>query len=189
MGMEQPLSRGARYLVIGGTVFLVGIFTFGVVQSFGPAMSFVSSLASERTGGSDDVRTAPTDSSGNSVAAGGTTALTMAELATHNTAKDCWLLVAGKIYDVTSFIPRHPGGSVIAKSCGTDATQAFNTKGGEGKDHSSRADSMLAQYYIGDLNQNISSGALQQVQQNAAAATPAGGGEDENEDEDEWEDD
>jgi cytochrome b involved in lipid metabolism len=141
----------------------------------------------QNTGGTPDAPSAPNAPS----PSGATTALTMAEIAKHNTAQDCWLLISGKIYDVTKFIPSHPGGSIIIKSCGTDATQAFDTKGGKGRGHSPRAESMLAQYYIGDLNQSVSSGALQQAQQSAAANTPAGGGGGDNdkESENETEDD
>lgn len=89
---------------------------------------------------------------------GSTTAISVtlskAELAKHNFDQSCWLLISGKIYDVTSYINGHPGGRAeILNSCGTDATEAFDTKGGQGRPHSTRANSMLADYYIGDLGQ------------------------------------
>jgi cytochrome b involved in lipid metabolism len=81
-----------------------------------------------------------------------TPSLTMSELAKHNSSKNCWLLISGKIYDVTSFINQHPGGAnEILKNCGTDATVAFATRGGTGT-HSARAYSMLSKYFIGNLN-------------------------------------
>ena len=83
-------------------------------------------------------------------------ALTMDELAKHDSANSCWLLINGKIYDVTSFIAAHPGGDMtILNSCGTDATQAYDTKGGRGRPHSATANDMLQQYYLGDLGQTV----------------------------------
>ena len=84
-----------------------------------------------------------------------TLALTMAELAKHNSSSSCWLLISGKIYDVTSYLGQHPGGtSAILATCGTDATVAYSTRGGTGS-HSASANAMLAAYYIGDLNQTV----------------------------------
>lgn len=77
------------------------------------------------------------------------------ELASHNTASDCWLLIDGKIYDVTSYINFHPGGAnEILKYCGQDGTEAFQTKDKIfAQDHSANAYQMLADYYIGDMYQ------------------------------------
>ena len=81
--------------------------------------------------------------------------LNLAEIAKHNSASDCWLLISGKVYDVTNAIGSHPGGpGTIINTCGTDATVAFSTKGRpSGNSHSPAAESMLTDYYIGDFNQ------------------------------------
>ncbi len=43
-----------------------------------------------------------------------------AELAKHNTEADCWVAYQGKVYDVTSWLPRHPGSAgAITPYCGT----------------------------------------------------------------------
>lgn len=48
------------------------------------------------------------------------------EVAEHNTASDCWIIMNGKVYDVTPFVNRHPGGaSEITEMCGTDASEDF----------------------------------------------------------------
>jgi predicted heme/steroid binding protein len=46
--------------------------------------------------------------------------ISRAELAKHNTQTDCWVAFEGSVYDVTTFIPKHPGGAeAIAGQCGT----------------------------------------------------------------------
>ncbi len=39
--------------------------------------------------------------------------ISLKELARHNTPDDCWLLVKGKVYDVSGWGKGHPGGAVI----------------------------------------------------------------------------
>lgn len=49
------------------------------------------------------------------------------EVAQHNTKEDCWVIIHGKVYDVSEFLPEHPGGpSIIIKYAGKDATKAFD---------------------------------------------------------------
>jgi len=53
---------------------------------------------------------------------------TWEELATHNTKEDCWVAMDGKVYDVTSWLPKHPGGAdVILLSAGRDVTNLFES--------------------------------------------------------------
>ncbi|KAK0643539.1 FMN-dependent dehydrogenase-domain-containing protein [Cercophora newfieldiana] len=55
------------------------------------------------------------------------TALTGVEVAKHNSQKDCWVIVHGRAYDVTEFLPEHPGGmKIILKYAGKDATEEFD---------------------------------------------------------------
>ncbi|KAG6386486.1 hypothetical protein SASPL_155389 [Salvia splendens] len=73
---------------------------------------------------------------------------TLAELSEHTTNKDCWLLIGGKVYDVTKFLDDHPGGDeVLLQSTGKDATDDFEDVG-----HSSTARAMLDEYYVGDID-------------------------------------
>jgi cytochrome b involved in lipid metabolism len=60
------------------------------------------------------------------------------------------MAISGKVYDVTSYRPNHPGGDKMAAGCGKDATAMFNgIKGGKG--HSDYAKSLQTDYYVGDL--------------------------------------
>ncbi|BEI85332.1 hypothetical protein CcaverHIS002_0507330 [Cutaneotrichosporon cavernicola] len=48
------------------------------------------------------------------------------EVQKHNRRDDCWVIIAGNVYDVTDFIAVHPGGAaVILHAAGRDATKVF----------------------------------------------------------------
>jgi cytochrome b involved in lipid metabolism len=104
---------------------------------------------------------------------GSSIALTKEIIATHNSAKDCWIIIEGKTYNVTAYLNIHPGGSNnISRYCGTDATDAFLTKGGRGS-HSVYAFKQLELLLLGALNAEVTSDkisqpqrAIQQVQTN-----------------------
>ena len=71
--------------------------------------------------------------------------LTMDEIAKHNLISDCWLLISGKVYNVTSELSAHPGGvRSILPYCGKEATNAFSR-------HSSFAYSQLSNLLVGSL--------------------------------------
>eukprot|EP01113_Clastostelium_recurvatum_P034071 TRINITY_DN457_c0_g1_i2.p1 TRINITY_DN457_c0_g1~~TRINITY_DN457_c0_g1_i2.p1 ORF type:complete len:498 (-),score=105.60 TRINITY_DN457_c0_g1_i2:129-1622(-) len=54
--------------------------------------------------------------------------VTWKELATHNTKDDCWVAVDGKVYNVTSWLPKHPGGDdLVLMSAGRDITNLFES--------------------------------------------------------------
>lgn len=49
------------------------------------------------------------------------------EVAVHNSRESCWIIVHGKVYDVTDFLDDHPGGSrIILKYAGKDATAEYD---------------------------------------------------------------
>lgn len=49
------------------------------------------------------------------------------EVAKHNTPESCWVILYGKVYDVTDFIYNHPGGAkIILKLAGKDATEEYD---------------------------------------------------------------
>ncbi|OAA73508.1 L-lactate ferricytochrome c oxidoreductase [Cordyceps fumosorosea ARSEF 2679] len=53
--------------------------------------------------------------------------LDAAEVARHNTPESCWVILYGKVYDVTSFLSSHPGGSrIILSLAGQDATEDYD---------------------------------------------------------------
>ncbi|KAF9452641.1 cytochrome b2 [Macrolepiota fuliginosa MF-IS2] len=53
-------------------------------------------------------------------------AWTLEQVAQHNTSKSCWVIIQNNVYDVTEFLPEHPGGpKIILKYAGRDATAAY----------------------------------------------------------------
>lgn len=72
----------------------------------------------------------------------------LSEVAKHNTQQDCWAAIDGSVYDLTSWISRHPGGpDKIINLCGTDATAAFRAQ----HDSQQRPNTQLASFRIGAL--------------------------------------
>ncbi|GAB5370056.1 hypothetical protein AAMO2058_001459200 [Amorphochlora amoebiformis] len=52
----------------------------------------------------------------------------LSEVQKHNSKKDCWVIVHGKVYDLTKFAPEHPGGShIIHTFAGKDGSRIFDT--------------------------------------------------------------
>lgn len=83
------------------------------------------------------------------------TTLTASVVAKHAVESNCWFIVSGKVYDVTSYISVHPGGkATIIPQCGKEATTAFTTKG-YGSKHSPAAWSMLDTYLVGKIGSSI----------------------------------
>ncbi|WFD14277.1 hypothetical protein MARU1_000278 [Malassezia arunalokei] len=73
--------------------------------------------------------------------------ITYAELCQHKSEEDLWLVINGKVYDVTKFLSEHPGGDeVLLTEAGNDATEPFEDVG-----HSEDARSQLDKLFIGTL--------------------------------------
>jgi cytochrome b involved in lipid metabolism len=76
------------------------------------------------------------------------TSFTAAQVAAHASVASCYSSINGAVYDLTSWISQHPGGSAAIKGlCGKDGSAAFNGQhGGQG-----RPESELAGFKIGTL--------------------------------------
>lgn len=52
--------------------------------------------------------------------------ISASEVSSHNKPEDCWTIVDGKVYDVTSFVNKHPAGSpAIVEMCGKNSSEEF----------------------------------------------------------------
>jgi len=68
------------------------------------------------------------------------------EVAEHNTFDDCWVIVSGKVYDLSEWKDHHPGGPFVARMyAGKDATAEF------GDYHSRLAQKHMAHFRVGQL--------------------------------------
>ncbi|KAJ3669790.1 hypothetical protein LUZ60_010114 [Juncus effusus] len=75
----------------------------------------------------------------------------MKEVAEHNSDDDCWIVVDGKVYDVSSYLDEHPGGGdVLISATGKDATEEFEEAG-----HSRDAKELMKDFCIGELDTSI----------------------------------
>ncbi|MEM3374240.1 MAG: cytochrome b5-like heme/steroid binding domain-containing protein [Candidatus Woesearchaeota archaeon] len=75
--------------------------------------------------------------------------ISLSELSKHNSRNDCWVAYDKKVYDVTQYLGKHPGGvDAILKYCGTaDQFQEGFTK----KHGTSKNEILFEQTFIGYL--------------------------------------
>jgi cytochrome b involved in lipid metabolism len=72
----------------------------------------------------------------------------MQQVAMNNSSASCWSAINGSVYNLTSWINSHPGGSGSIRSlCGVDGSASFN---GQHSNQSNPA-SNLAAYLLGPL--------------------------------------
>ncbi len=77
-----------------------------------------------------------------------TSTFSAADVAQHANASSCYVNVGGNVYDLTSWIAQHPGGSeAILGLCGTNGTDAFARQHGS----NAKAQAALASFMIGTL--------------------------------------
>lgn len=76
---------------------------------------------------------------------------TLPDIARHASSEDCWTAVSGGVYDLTAFIPQHPGGRAILPACGTDGTALFSLEPAHTRARALEV--MDAEYRIGTLAQ------------------------------------
>lgn len=68
------------------------------------------------------------------------------ELSKHNQPDDYWISINRKVYDISQYFSRHPGGKIILTQAGKEATNMFNQY------HPwVNADYILKDYFIGNL--------------------------------------
>lgn len=78
--------------------------------------------------------------------------LTVAEVKKHDSATSCWSIVYDKVFDLTKWISKHPGGAEkIRAICGKDGTSSFE------KQHTgdAGATNQLANYFLGKLGESV----------------------------------
>ena len=74
---------------------------------------------------------------------------TASEVSKHSSKSDCWIIISGSVFDMTSFIDSHPGGNAILQGCGKDATLLFNSV----PNHNQAIKDFLRTFKIGIITQ------------------------------------
>lgn len=144
--MKIPVAIAIAIFV----VFVGGVLVFGFVkkQQAENVVSYTPAANNSNTNPLDQSQ----NTTSNTTPPASSTSYTTAQVATHNKASNCWLIISSKVYNVTNFLDQHPGGSdVILPYCGKDATQAFDTQGGRRRGHSGSARQQLAEFQVGSL--------------------------------------
>ncbi|RKP09461.1 cytochrome b5 [Thamnocephalis sphaerospora] len=105
---------------------------------------------------------------------------TLAEVSKHNTKDDLWIVLHGKVYNVSKFVEEHPGGEeVLLEQAGQDATESFEDVG-----HSDEARAILDEvtaanqprYLIGTLDPNSATTSTKKNVLPSSRPTPASEG-------------
>jgi cytochrome b involved in lipid metabolism len=74
--------------------------------------------------------------------------MTRAEVSSHASRQDCYTIINDKVYNVTSWIDKHPGGAeAILSLCGKDGTVPFMQQHGS----TPKAQATLAAFFIANL--------------------------------------
>ena len=72
------------------------------------------------------------------------------EVARHNSKESLWVVNKDKVYDVTDFVQRHPGGEeVLQEYAGQNVSEIMSRI--DPHQHSPAAYQILQKYYIGEL--------------------------------------
>lgn len=75
------------------------------------------------------------------------------EVSRHTKKTDLWIILHGKVYDLTNYVEDHPGGvPFLLEFAGKDATEAYEDIG-----HSEDAREILENHLIGKLPGSVSS--------------------------------
>jgi cytochrome b involved in lipid metabolism len=119
------------------------------------------------------------DSAPSASAPAGMINLSTTEIKIHNTKSDCWSIVNGKVYNLTTYVQKHPGGSaVITNICGKDGTNSFANE----HNTQSKPNSVLTGFLLGSVGTSVTKDAVNEV------ITPPASSNDEDSDEDSDED-
>ncbi len=134
---------------------VIGIIAIIIVIAGGSVLALSSNKseqpknnAPQSTVTSQEAETPPSTSQTETAAPNASKTYTAAEVAKHTSKSDCWTIISGEVYNLTSFIGNHPGGSKILQVCGVDGTKLFSNQ----PSHGAEADSQLAKLKIGTLS-------------------------------------
>lgn len=139
MKYVYPIALTAALLLVGGTAY---------VQYGASTTTYISQTPVVVSPAPIPTATTTTPTSPQIPKTPSVATYTLADVAQHATGTDCWTAINGSVYNITSFVPNHPGGERITAVCGIDGTSLF-----EGQHGGSRqANTELAKLKIGILS-------------------------------------
>lgn len=125
-------------------IFLGIIIIVGVIMS----LSLQNNPASQVSTETVNTNTSPAVTGQPTSGAPAMGQISMTEIAQHSSQQSCYTAIDGSVYDLTSWIPLHPGGrDAILYLCGKDGSAAFTQQHG-GQE---RPEMQLEKYKIGTL--------------------------------------
>ncbi len=127
-----------KYIIFLGVLVVLFVGGVGVFLTSNKTSTVEKQISAEPTQIPAAASTAPTAQK----------SYTLADVSQHSTESDCWIVVENNVYDMTPFIPDHPGGREIVEGCGRDATSMFQREREHQKEN---AASYLPPYQIGVL--------------------------------------
>ena len=78
--------------------------------------------------------------------------ITLDDVAKHASLDDGWIVLYNKVYDITKWIPEHPGGSIILQGLGKDSTSLWESIHQSNKEYILHT--ILPKYQIGVVQSN-----------------------------------
>lgn len=141
-------------------IVIVGLAGFGIWQATKPKPSNTqTSTTAPTTQTTDSSNSGKGNNENNQQQTTTKTSFTSDEVKQHNKKDDCWTIIDGAVYNLTSYVSQHPGGDDILKACGEDGSTMFNSRQdedgeaiGSGTPHSNNAKQQLERLKIGTLS-------------------------------------
>jgi cytochrome b involved in lipid metabolism len=147
------MSNQYKAFIIVGLIILVGIGAYFITSSTTSEQNL--SEQDQTTNTNTTIQPAPDNNGQNAELE----TYTSSQVSEHDKKDDCWTIINGLVYDITAYVPRHPGGDEILDACGQDSTRLFTQRKtadgeriGSGTPHSSSASNQLQSYLIGKLS-------------------------------------
>jgi hypothetical protein len=121
-GLPASPQRWRHLSLVGaGVVAACALFVLypkKAAEAPGPSASPVASTLPAAQGATGTTKSMTTGATASAQPSPTSQVFTTAQLATHHTANDCYVAFKGVVYNITSYVPRHPGGPGIVKKCG-----------------------------------------------------------------------
>lgn len=146
------MSKNRLYIGLAAVFILLAGFAY-IIYNGRPVMhlaqeNLAQETTSTATNSSENPTEVPSQAGEGTQTASTSDTYTLAQVQSHNSQQSCWSTIDGNVYDLTTWISRHPGGpQAIIGLCGTDGTMAFHQQHGTSR----RQAAALALLKIGTL--------------------------------------